>query len=89
MHESSYTDGILEVYDVSPADDLYQAAFKKNDIQRTTEWLFGYRGKRYYASENSPIDYVHIGDDRDGLMKYVLYLPQKMMVFIYADAVGG
>lgn len=90
-HESSYTDGILEVYNVFPADDLYKAVFEKNNVQRTTSSLFGYGWKTYYPSEDSPILYVTISRSNEPPYgKYILYLPQKkMMVFIYTDAVGG
>lgn len=90
-YETSYTDGILEVYDVSSADDLYKEFFGKYVVQQSTSTLFGYGFKTYYATESSPISYVLVSSSNQmPYNKYVLYLPQKRtMVFIYPDAVGG
>jgi hypothetical protein len=92
VHTSSYSDGVLELYDVSSEDDAYKQFFKDGEFERTTSMMFGYESKKYYPNDQAPIYYIDKGlvDPSDGYHKYVLYLPEKkIMVFIYADAVGG
>lgn len=84
QHESSYKDGILEVYDVSPDDELYKKIFSDDSGMHTEPTLFIQKDTEYSAAQFIMIE------RSDEFTKFVLYLPEeKTMVFIYADGVGG
>ncbi len=85
QHESSYEDGILEVYGVSPDDELYKKIFKDDSGMHAEQTLFVQDDRQYYASQYVMTEYWH-----DEIIKFVLYLPEeKTMVFMYANGYGA
>jgi len=84
--ESKYSDGLLEISDVSISDEIYLAFFADNQYSKSESVSIESYKKIYHASKESPFLYRVLEDHQNhGFKKIILYVPnKKTMVFMYA-----
>jgi len=84
----TYTDGCLEVRNVTTNDRIYHVFFSdRNDINVSYDVWIESLHKEYEATTNSPIHYYSIRESFDGFTPMVLFIPkQGTMVFMHSIA---
>ena len=84
---TSYSDGCLQIFDVSENDTLYKKFFSEKYL--TEEISLGFGVTSFSPSQYGQIQYRKLGEF-DGYTKIVFYIPKsKIIGFGYATAIGG
>ena len=85
--QTKYSDGCLQIFDISEDSPLYQSFFKSG--YKTESVGIGLSSVHLRTSELGEIRYRLLGSF-DGYQKVIFYIPKEHILgFGYADAIGG
>lgn len=87
LKQTSYSDGCLQIFDVSENDTIYKKFLSDNYLDEPV--ALGFEEITFSTSQFGEIRYRQFGEF-DGFIKLVFYIPKsKILGFGYCTAMGG